>query len=135
MSKEYVRRLVSAKFMEFPGLDSANKKLPNQPKHVDSTPGTMNASLEVAFMFSEIESIGDNPCVRRTGVISIEVTEELDEGTRKIYELTDAIEDWFGLWTAVNFWTGAANTITLGEDKSRTRYVATVHIPFTYDQP
>lgn len=134
MSKEIVRQKVSARFMAFTGLDADRKGFPNQPKREKPTDGSY-ATLEILFMLNKVTSISDRPCTRRTGVISIEVAEQLDAGTKGVTTLTDELEEWFGLWDSGNLWTGAANTYYPGEDKSKMRYITLVQIPFTYDQP
>lgn len=133
MSKEIVRQIASVRFTEFTGLTADRKRFPNQPKIALPKTG-MHAELGIEFVLHDISSIGSEPCTRRRGVFTVLVTEQLDSGIKGITMLTDAIEEWFGMWQKGSLWTAAANTIYHGEDKLRTRYTATVVIPFTYDQ-
>ena len=133
MSKEAARQIISSMFVEFDGLELGRKELPNQPKQ-PFPPTGFYAVLDIAFVLHKITSIGSEPCTTRYGTISIEVSAKLDTGLKGITELTDALEDHFALKTRGNLWTSTGNTIYNGEDKSRTRYFATVHIPFTFEE-
>lgn len=133
MSKEVARQIVMTRFADFTGLAPDRKAYPNQPKRAYPSTG-FYASLEMEFITHEIRSIAEDPCTERGGVVVIEVSCKLDTGTKGVTELTDALEDWFALKTLGKMWTSAANTVYNGEDKSRTRYIATVYIPFYFDE-
>ena len=161
MSKEYVRQLVTNRlayfeFAEFRvvsdyldktvKLDRSGfykKPVPNRER--TSYPNMKNEAVpksgnwlrlrDIEFVLHKVASIGSEPCTRRTGVIVIDVFERLDSGTKRITELTDALEEWFGLWTAPNFWTDPANTVNKPNDGDKNGYYqSTVYVPFTYDE-
>lgn len=161
MSKEYVRQLVTSRFNSFVFgdefiahtryadntekansqqftkyvFDASRKSIPNRPKQPIPTSGRWLRLRDIEFVLHKVASIGSEPCTRRTGVIVIDVFERLDSGTKRITELTDALEEWFGLWTATNFWTDPANTVNKPNDGDKNGYyLSTVYVPFTYDE-
>lgn len=135
MSKETVRQLVTNRLTQFPLLTNDRKSYPNQPNMPTPLSGQWLKLRDIEFVLHKIASIGSEPCTRRTGVIVIDVFERLDSGTKRITELTDALEEWFGLWTAPNFWTDPANTVNKPNDGDKNAYYqSTVYVPFTYDE-
>lgn len=161
MSKEYVRQLVTSRLNSFVFgtefgadtryankaersdsrqfakfiLDGSRKSYPNVPKQPTPNSGRWLRLRDIEFVLHKVASIGSKPCTRRTGVIVIDVFERLDSGTKRITELTDALEEWFGLWTAPNFWTDPANTVNKPNDGDKNGYYqSTVYVPFTYDE-
>lgn len=161
MSKETVRQLVEGRFNEFIFgdefiahtryadsaektdskqftkyvLDSSRKSYPNSPKQPIPTSGRWLRLHDIEFVLHKVASIGQEPCTRRTGVIVIDAFERLDVGTRRIFELTDAIEQHFGLWSEPNFWTDPANTVNFPNDGDKNiHYRSRVYVPFTYDE-
>lgn len=161
MSKEVVRRLVEGRFNnfvfgdEFTGknkfidksefadrnyylllkFDPSRKSYPNVPKQPTPNSGRWLRLHDISFVLHKVASIGSEPCTRRTGVIIIDAFERLDAGTKRIFELTDAIERHFGLWTAPNFWTDPANTVNFPNDGDKNLfYQSRVYVPFTYDE-
>lgn len=135
MSKEYVRQLVTSRLAQFPMLLADRKSYPNQPDNNPPLSGQWLRLRDIEFVLHKVASIGSKPCTRRTGVIVIDVFERLDSGTKRITELTDALEEWFGLWTATNFWTDPANTVNKPNDGDKNSYYqSTVYVPFTYDE-
>lgn len=161
MSKETVRQLVEGRFNEFIFgdefiahtryadsaektdskqftkyvLDSSRKSYPNVPSKPIPASGRWLRLYDIEFVLHKVASIGQEPCTRRTGVIVIDAFERLDVGTRRIFELTDAIEQWFGLWSTTDFWTDPANTVNKPNDGDKNSYYqSTVYVPFTYDE-
>lgn len=132
MSKEYVRRIVFTRFMNFEGLTASKKSYPNLEKSSSDNKSTWAKLRKIDFVVNKISSIGDEPCTTRTGVIIIEAFGLLNVGIEPLTVLTDKIEDYFGLWTEGDFYTGAANTVDNEDDKSETFRKFTVYIPFTY---
>lgn len=140
MSKEAVRQEVEKRFAEFTfdGMDNKRKSYPNSPNQPIPVSGRWLRLHDITFGLHKVASIGSEPCTRRTGVIVIDAFERLDVGTKKIFELTDALEEWFGLWTALDgeFWTSPANTVNFPTDGDRkSNYHSRVYVPFTYDPP
>lgn len=161
MSKEYVRQLVTSRLAQFefgdfvifreyfnnttkldkntlfkkPVSDFSRKSFPNMKDGAVPPSGNWLRLRDIEFVLHKVASIGSEPCTRRTGVIVIDVFERLDSGTKRITELTDALEEWFGLWTATNFWTDPANTVNKPNDGDKNGYyLSTVYVPFTYDE-
>lgn len=162
MSKEVVRQLVEYRFNSFVFgdeffahtsyadktkktdaskftkyiVDWSRKSYPNHQDKPTPTSGRWLRLHDIGFGLHNVASIGSEPCTRRTGVIVIDAFERLDVGTRRIYELTDAVEQWFGLWTSPegNFWTDPANTVNFPNDgNGKSSYHSRIYIPFTYD--
>lgn len=133
MSKDYVRQLVTKRFLDFTGLDADQKAYQNLPDPEQPFDKPWAKLKKIDFIMHDIVSIGSEPCTRRTGVIVIESFDNLGKGTEPITVLTDAIEDHFGLWEAENFWTNPANTVDNQDDNSKIYYKFTTYIPFTYD--
>lgn len=116
-------------------LDGSRKSYPNVPNKPIPTSGRWLRLHDIEFVLHKVASIGSEPCTRRTGVIVIDAFERLDVGTKRIFELTDAIEQHFGLWTAPNFWTDPANTVNFPNDGDKNiHYRSRVYVPFTYDE-
>ena len=135
MSKEAVRQLVTSRLAEFPMLLADRKSYPNQPDNKPPLSGQWLRLRDIEFVLHKVASIGSKPCTRRTGVIVIDVFERLNSGTRNITELTDALEEWFGLWSEANFWTDPANTVNYPNVGDKDLYYkSTVYVPFTYDE-
>lgn len=135
MSKETVRQLVTNKLAQFPLLTGERKSYPNQPDMPVPASGQWLKLKDIEFVLHKVASIGSKPCTRRTGVIVIDVFERLDSGTKKITELTDALEEWFGLWSESSFWTDPANTVNYPNVGDKDLYYkSTVYVPFTFDE-
>lgn len=130
MSKEYVRQLVSRKFSEFshPSLNSRS-----YPNHTEAKTPSIGlwARLDIEFVTATVASIGATPCVRRTGVIAIEVRGHLHTGSSQMTVLTDALEEHFQFMNVPQFTTDAANTVN--SPPKNIYYESIVYIPFTYD--
>ena len=139
MSKEFVRQLVTARFNAMQPLKTAATQLKSFPNLPDMNPPALAKTpwmrlRDIDFVLHKVASIGAKPCTRRTGVIVIDAFVRSNDGTKDITELTDRIEEHFGLWDAGNFWTDPANTVNLPtETDNRGYYQSTVYIPFTYD--
>ncbi len=134
MSKEYVRQLVTKRLAQFTALTDNRKAYPNQPNIKTPVSGQWLKLHDIEFVLHKVASIGQEPCTRRTGVIVIDAFAHLDNGTRKITELTDALEEYFGLWSTTNFWTDPANTVNYPNVGDKDGYYrSTVYVPFTYD--
>lgn len=137
MSKEAVRQLVTKRFASFTfeGIDKTRKSYPNITDRAVPPNGRWIRLHNIQFILHKVTSIGSEPCTMRTGVIIIDAFERLDSGTKRIFELTDAIEEWFGLWDAGRLWTSPANTVNFPEEGNKNaHYRSRVYIPFTYDQ-
>lgn len=137
MSKEAVRQLVEGRFASFTfeTIDKERKSYPNVPKKPTPKSGRWLRLHDIEFVLHKVASIGSEPCTRRTGVIVIDAFERLDVGTKRIFELTDAIEQHFGLWSEPNFWTDPANTVNFPNDGDKPlNYRSRVLVPFTYDE-
>lgn len=137
MSKEAVRKIVEGRIASFAfdGIEPTDKSYPNIPNQPIPASGRWLRLHDIKFVLHKIASIGSQPCTRRTGVIAIDVFERLDVGTKKIFELTDALEDWFFPFEALNFWTAPANTVNFPNDgDSNAHYRSRVYVPFTYDE-
>ena len=136
MSKETVRQLVEGRFASFTfdTIDKERKSYPNVPNKPIPTSGRWLRLHDIEFVLHKVASIGQEPCTRRTGVIVIDAFERLDVGTRRIFELTDALEKWFGLWSTTDFWTDPANTVNFPNDGDKNvHYRSRVYVPFTCD--
>lgn len=137
MSKEAVRKLVEGRFASFAfdGINGAMQSYPNMKNKPIPASGRWLRLHDIEFALHRIASIGSEPCTRRTGVIVIDAFERLDMGTKQIFELTDAIEEWFGLWSTTDFWTDPANTVNYPNDGDKNlNYHSRVYVPFTYDE-
>lgn len=134
MSKETVRQLVFSRMVAFTPLNQDRKSYPNQPDNKPPLIGQWARVRDIEFVLHKIVGVGLEPCTRRTGVIVIDVFERLDVGTKRIFELTDAIEQHFGLWTEGNLWTDPANTVNYPNVGDKNGYYqSTVYVPFTYN--
>lgn len=137
MSKEAVRKLVEGRFASFTfeGIESTDKSYSNLPKQPIPTSGRWLKLHNIEFVIHRVASLGSDPCTRRTGVIVIDAFERLDMGTKRIFELTDALEEWFFPFEALNFWTAPANTVNFPNDgDSNAHYRSRVYVPFTFDE-
>lgn len=137
MSKETVRKLVEGRLASFTfeSIDKERKSYPNVPNKPIPASGRWLKLRDIEFVLHKVASIGSEPCTRRTGVIVIDAFERLDCGTKRIFELTDAIEQHFGLWSETDFWTDPANTVNYPNNGDKNaHYGSTVYVPFTYDE-
>lgn len=133
MSKEYVRQLVTKRFLDFTGLDADQKSYQNLPDPSHELDKPWAKLKKIDFIMHKIVSIGSDPCTVMTGVITIESFDRLNNGTQPLTVITDGLEEWFGLWTAKDFWTNPAYTLDNEDDRSKIYYKFTTYIPFTYD--
>lgn len=137
MSKEAVRKLVEGRLaaFTFDGIEGCKQSYPNIKNKPIPVGGRWLRLHDIEFVLHRVASIGSEPCTRRTGVIIIDAFERLDVGTKKINELTDALEEYFGLWTAGSLWTDPANTVNFPNDGDKNlHYRSRVYVPFTYDE-
>jgi len=130
MSKEFIRKSIEGRFASFDGLSPDRKGYENRKD--PNVPSTGQwAQIYITHVLRKVASIGDDPCTRRTGVVTIEVFEHTGAGTASINRLTDSLEDYFSFYQVGSLWLDAARTINTRTSDSY--YLSTVYIPYTYD--
>lgn len=131
MSKEKIRKALEGRFESFPDLAFDRKGYENR-KDVSIPNSGLWAQMYITHGLRKITSIGDEPCTKRSGVLTIEVFDRKGNGTAKINQMTDSLEDHFSFFTAENLWLDAARTIN--DRTSGSYYLSTVYVPYIYDE-
>lgn len=130
MSKEFIRKSIEGRFAAFDGLTNSRKGYENRQDPKPPPTGQW-ANIHIDHVLRRVSSIGDKPCTRRTGTVTIQVFDRRGAGTASINRLTDEIEDYFSFYQEGNLWLDAA--VTINDRGSDTYYESTVYIPYTYD--
>lgn len=130
MSKEFIRKSIEGRFAAFTGLTNSRKGYENRQDPPPPPTGQW-ANIHIDHVLRKVASIGDKPCTRRTGTVTIQVFDRRGAGTASINRLTDEIEDYFSFYQEGNLWLDAA--VTINDRGSDTYYESTVYIPYTYD--
>ena len=94
MSKEFIRKTMEKRFFDFSGLSQDHKGYENRQDVKPPTSGIW-AQIYITHGLRNVTSIGDAPCTRRTGVVTIDVFVRRGQGTANINQITDSLEDWF----------------------------------------
>lgn len=137
MSKEAVRKLVEGRLASFTfeNIKGEEQSYPNIPNQPIPAVGRWLRLHDIEFVMHKEVGMGSEPYTRRTGVIVIDVFERLDMGTKKINELTDALETYFYRLDIPDFWTKPGNTVNFpNEGDKPLNYRSRVYVPFTYDE-
>lgn len=132
MSKQAIQKSLSSRFSSFTGLTLDQKGFENSKNAI--IPADANglwAEFYIIYGLRQISSVGSEPCTRRTGVATIDVYVRKNKGVQTINTLTDRLEDWFSFYQDGSLWTDAARTVNDRTEKDY--YMATVYVPFTYD--
>ena len=130
MSKEFIRKAMEKRFFDFSGISQDHKGYENR-QDVKPPKSGIWAQIYITHGLRNVTSIGDAPCTRRTGVVTIDVFVRKGQGTANINQITDSLEDWFSFYEVGNLWLDAARTIN--DRGSDTYYQSTVYVPYTYD--
>lgn len=130
MSKEFIRKSIEGRFLEFAGLNNSQKGFENLKDPI-IPPSGFWANMRIIHVLRKTASVGSEPCTRRTGAVEITVYTRIGTGTAALNRLTDSLEDWFSFYQDGSLWLDAARTVDF--DRNTTYYEHTVYVPFTYD--
>jgi len=95
MTFEQIRGIVIGRMNAWAGIPSSAVDYPNSPQPFDPSGKTIWARLADVPGLSSAPEVGIGPCVRRTGVIVIQIFVPTYEGTLAITKAADALVEHF----------------------------------------
>ncbi|KRP80969.1 electron transfer flavoprotein subunit beta [Pseudomonas lactis] len=129
MTFEQIRNIVTTRMTQWTGIPAASVDYPNPPKPFDPAGKAIWARLADVPGLSSAPEIGLTPCVRRTGVIIIQLFVPSYKGTLAITRAADTLVQHFEFFSDSGFDCFAASAATLGDDGNGW-YQVNVKIPY-----
>ncbi|KAE9642378.1 electron transfer flavoprotein subunit beta [Pseudomonas sp. PB103] len=116
MTFEQIRNIVITRMTQWTGIPAANVDYPNPPKPFDPAGKAIWARLADVPGLSSAPEIGLTPCVRRTGIIIIQLFVKTYTGTLAITKAADTLVQHFQFFSQDGFDCFAVSTNTVGDD-------------------
>ena len=131
MTFEQIRAIVIGRMQQWVGIPAANVDYPNSAHPFDPSGKTIWARLADIPGLSSTPEIGIGPCVRRTGIIVIQLFVPTYKGTLAITRAADTLVQQFEFYSDPTgpFECHAASAQVIGDDGNNW-YQVNVRIPY-----
>lgn len=129
MTFEQIRSIVITRMTQWVGIPSANVDYPNANKAFDPAGKAIWARLADIPGLSSIPEVGLAPCVRRTGILVIQLFVPTYGGTLAITRAADSLVEQFEFFSQSSFNCFAASSAVIGDD-GHGWYQVNVQIPY-----
>ncbi len=131
MTFEQIRNIVIGRMQQWAGIPAANVDYPNNAQPFDPSGKTIWARLADIPGLSSTPEIGIGPCVRRTGIIVIQLFVPTYKGTLAITRAADTLVEQFEFYSDPTgpFECHAASGQVIGDDGNNW-YQVNVRIPY-----
>jgi hypothetical protein len=131
MTFEQIRNIVITRMTQWAGIPAADVDYPNNLKPFDPAGRDIWARLADVPGLSSAPEVGIGPCVRRTGVIVIQLFVPPYKGTLAITRAADTLAQHFEFYSdpGVPFDCFAASTNVIGDD-GQGWYQVNVSVPY-----
>ncbi|MNJ36463.1 hypothetical protein D3C77_312530 [compost metagenome] len=131
MTFEQIRNIVIGRMQQWTGIPAENVDYPNNAKPFDPAGKTIWARLADIPGLSSTPEVGVGPCVRRTGIIVIQLFVPTYEGTLAITRAADTLVEQFEFYSDPTgpFECHAASAQVVGDDGNNW-YQVNVRIPY-----
>ena len=128
MTFEQIRAIVITRMTQWTGIPAASVDYPNK-KVFDPAGKAIWARLSNIPGLSSAPEVGLTPCVRRTGVIIIQLFVKTYSGTLAITKAADTLVQHFQFFSQDGFDCFAVSASTVGDDGFGW-YQVNIHIPY-----
>jgi len=131
MTFEQIRAIVIGRMQQWAGIPAADVDYPNSAQAFDPAGKTIWARLADIPGLSSTPEIGIGPCVRRTGIIVIQLFVPTYKGTLAITRAADTLVEQFEFYSDPTgpFECHAASAQVIGDDGNNW-YQVNVRIPY-----
>jgi hypothetical protein len=131
MTFEQIRAVIIGRMQDWAGIPSANIDYPNNSQPFDTAGKSIWARLTDIPGLSSAPEIGIGPCVRRTGIVIIQLFVPSYSGTLAITKAADTLVEHFQFYTVpeepLDFFAASASVI--GDDGNNW-YQVNIQIPY-----
>lgn len=129
MTFEQIRAIVITRMQQATGIPKADVSYANDPKPLDPAGKKVWARLADVPGLSSIPEVGLTPCIRRTGIIVIQVFVPSYTGTLALTKMVDSLVQHFELFSSGGFDCYAASSAVIGDD-GHGWYQANIQVPY-----
>ena len=131
MTFEQIRNIVINRMAQWAGIPAASVDYPNNPQPFDPAGKSIWARLTDIPGLSSTPEVGIGPCVRRTGIIVIQLFVPTYKGTLAITRAADTLVEQFEFYSDPSgpFECHAASVQVIGDDGNNW-YQVNVRVPY-----
>lgn len=129
MTFEQIRNIVITRMTQWAGIPASSVDYPNPPQPFNPDGKTIWARLADIPGLSSTPEVGLSPCVRRTGIIIVQLFVPSYKGTLAITRAADTLVQHFEFFSEGGFDCFAASAATIGDDGNGW-YQVNIQVPY-----
>jgi hypothetical protein len=129
MTFEQIRSIITTRMTQWTGIPAFSVDYPNPPAPFNPAGKTIWARLSDIPGLSSAPEVGLSPCVRRTGIIIIQLFVPSYKGTLAITRAADTLVQHFEFFSQGGFDCFAASAATVGDDGNGW-YQVNIQVPY-----
>lgn len=129
MTFEQIRSIVITRMTQWTGIPASSVDYPNPPQPFNPAGKTIWARLADIPGLASTPEVGLSPCVRRTGIIIVQLFVPSYKGTLAITRAADALVQHFEFFSEGGFDCFAASAATIGDDGNGW-YQVNIQVPY-----
>lgn len=129
MTFEQIRNIVITRMTQWAGIPASSVDYPNPPQPFNPAGKTIWARLADIPGLSSTPEVGLSPCVRRTGIIIVQLFVPSYKGTLAITRAADTLVQHFEFFSEGGFDCFAASAATIGDDGNGW-YQVNIQVPY-----
>jgi hypothetical protein len=129
MTFEQIRNIVITRMTQWTGIPASSVDYPNPPQPFNPAGKTIWARLADIPGLSSTPEVGLSPCVRRTGIIIVQLFVPSYKGTLAITRAADTLVQHFEFFSEGGFDCFAASAAVIGDDGNGW-YQVNIQVPY-----
>lgn len=129
MTFEQIRNIVITRMTQWVGIPASSVDYPNPPQPFNPAGKTIWARLADIPGLASTPEVGLSPCVRRTGIIIVQLFVPSYKGTLAITRAADTLVQHFEFFSEGGFDCFAASAANIGDDGNGW-YQVNIQIPY-----
>lgn len=129
MTFEQIRNIVITRMTQWAGIPASSVDYPNPPQPFNPAGKTIWARLADIPGLSSTPEVGLSPCVRRTGIIIVQLFVPSYKGTLAITRAADTLVQHFEFFSEGGFDCFAASAAVIGDDGNGW-YQVNIQVPY-----
>lgn len=129
MTFEQIRSIVITRMTQWTGIPASSVDYPNPPQPFNPAGKTIWARLADIPGLASTPEVGLSPCVRRTGIIIVQLFVPSYKGTLAITRAADTLVQHFEFFSEGGFDCFAASAATIGDDGNGW-YQVNIQVPY-----
>lgn len=129
MTFEQIRNIVITRMTQWTGIPASSVDYPNPPQPFNPAGKTIWARLADIPGLSSTPEVGLSPCVRRTGIIIVQLFVPSYKGTLAITRAADTLVQHFEFFSEGGFDCFAASSAVIGDDGNGW-YQVNIQVPY-----